>query len=169
MTAYLGLGTNVGDREAHLGHAIRRLAAATELTGISSVWETEPVGYTDQPCFLNLVVRVETDLEPDALLSLIRRIEQERGRERPFRNAPRTLDIDLLLIDDVRVDRPELTVPHPRMRDRSFVLAPLLELDPGLHDPLTGEPYAALLPPEPGGIRRVGSGSDLLDADGDDA
>lgn len=141
-TVYLGLGSNVGDRRAHLGHALRRLADAYELTGVSSVWETDPVGYEDQRRFLNLVARVETDATPRAVLDTARSIEEERGRERTFRNAPRTLDIDVLLYGDAIVDEAGLKVPHARMRERAFVLVPLLELDPGLEDPRTGEPLA---------------------------
>jgi 2-amino-4-hydroxy-6-hydroxymethyldihydropteridine diphosphokinase len=169
VIAFLGLGSNMGDRRAHLAWAVHRLAEETRLTGLSSVWETEPVGFVDQPPFLNLVVRVATEREPDALLELAHRIEVERGRERTFRNAPRTLDIDLLLLGDRRVDRPGLTLPHPRMRDRWFVLAPLLELEPELRDPVTGERYQDLLPPRPAGARHVAPGSTLLEAEDDDA
>ena len=169
MIAFLGLGSNVGDRRAHLAWGVHRLAEETRLTGMSSVWETEPVGFVDQPPFLNLVVRVETEREPDALLELAHDIEVERGRERTFRNAPRTLDIDLLLLGDRRVDRPGLTLPHPRMRDRWFVLAPLLELEPELRDPVTGERYQDLLPPRPAWARHVAPGTTLLDPEDEDA
>jgi 2-amino-4-hydroxy-6-hydroxymethyldihydropteridine diphosphokinase len=132
------------------------------------VWETEPVGFTDQAPFLNLVARLETELNPDALLGLARRVEAERGRERSFRNAPRTLDVDLLLYGDVRVERPGLTIPHPRMRGRWFVLAPLVELAPELRDPVLGDRYADLVPSDPPGIRRVGPGTMLLETLDDD-
>jgi len=142
---HVGLGSNVGDRERHLAHAIRRLAAETTLTGTSSVYETDPVDNVDQGPFLNMVVRVRTDLEPLAILRLVRTIEAERDRVRTARNAPRTLDIDLLLMGDRRIDMETLTVPHPRMAARPFVLVPLLELDPDIAEPGTGRPYRDLL------------------------
>lgn len=143
-TVYLGLGSNVGEREGHLAHALRRLGEAFDLTGVSSVWETDPVGYEDQGRFLNLVARVETDAPPLEVLHTVRSIEGERGRERTFRNAPRTLDMDVLLYGDRVVDEEGLTIPHPRMHERPFVLVPLLELDTGLEDPRTGERLAEL-------------------------
>lgn len=165
--AYLALGANLGDRVAHLRHALRRLAEeGGRLTGVSRVYETDPVGFEDQPPFLNLVARLETPLEPEALLDFARRIEGERGRERTFRNAPRTLDIDVLLYGDRRIDRPGLTVPHPRMNERAFVLVPLLELEPALREPGTGRAYADWLEEPTPGIRPVRDGAELL-AEGD--
>ncbi len=167
-TAWLGLGTNVGARARHLRHALHALARepAVALTGVSTVYETEPVGYTDQPRFLNMVVRLETSLEPEDLLALGRRLERERGRERTVRNGPRTLDVDILLYDDRRIDRPGLTIPHPRMRERAFVLVPLLELDPDLVDPTTGRPLAEAEAAVPApGMRAVASGGTLLQGD----
>lgn len=140
--AVLALGSNVGDRRAHLRHAIHRLSDAGRLTGVSSVYETEPVGHIDQRTFLNMVVRLVTRLDPDELLDHAERVEAERGRERTFRNAPRTLDIDLLLFDDRVIHTSRLTIPHPRMAERPFVLVPLLELDPGARDPENGGRYA---------------------------
>ena len=163
--AYLGLGSNVGDRKAHLAHALRRLDEEYRLTGVSSVWETEPVGYEDQARFLNLVARVETDASARSLLDTVRGIEEERGRERRFRNAPRTLDIDILLYGDAVLDEEGLTVPHPRMHERTFVLVPLLELDPGIRDPGTGERYAeqaAAAPASRSGIEQITPGERLL-------
>lgn len=142
---FLGLGSNVGDREAHLAHALRRLAAETRLTAVSRVHETEPVGHLDQDRFLNMVARIRTPLDPMALLRLVRAIEGERARVRTFRNAPRTLDIDILLMGDLRVDLETLAVPHPRMAERPFVLVPLLELDPDLTEPGTGRRYSDIL------------------------
>ncbi len=165
-TVYLGLGSNVGDRRAHLGHALRRLDEAFGLTGVSSVWETEPVGYEDQPRFLNLVARVETDAGPVEVLETARAIERERNRERTFRNAPRTLDIDVLLHGREVVDREGLTVPHPRMHQRPFVLVPLLELAPEVEDPRTGErlgEHEAASSPE--GMQRIMAGERLLHED----
>lgn len=171
VVAYLGLGSNLGRREAHLGHALRRLGEeAGRLTGVSGVHETDPVGFEDQPAFLNLAARLETSLEPEALLALARSIEAERGRARSFRNAPRTLDVDILLYGDRRIHRPGLTVPHPRMTERAFVLVPLLELAPALVEPGTGTPYRAYLEeletlgPTPG-VRRVGPGEELMEVE----
>lgn len=163
--AYLGLGSNVGDRRAHLAFALRRLDTELDVTGISSVWETEPMGYADQDRFLNLVARVEVDAGPRALLDTARRIEQERGRERAFKNAPRTLDIDVLLYGNEVVDEEGLTVPHPRMTERPFVLVPLLQLDPTIEDPRTGERFAELEAAAPSsrtGMERLMAGERLL-------
>lgn len=152
---YLGLGSNVGDREAHLAHAVARLQGEGRVTGVSSVYETDPVGYLDQPPFLNLVVRLETAHDPEDLLRRTRDVEAARGRERAFRNAPRTLDIDILLYGDRQLRLEGLTVPHPRMNDRPFVLVPLLELAPGLLEPGTGRPYREVLDSLPGDRRRM--------------
>ncbi|HEY1356176.1 MAG TPA: 2-amino-4-hydroxy-6-hydroxymethyldihydropteridine diphosphokinase [Solirubrobacterales bacterium] len=132
---YLGLGSNVGDRVSHL-------RAATELLGeggvaveaVSSTFETEPVGEVlDQPDFLNAAARIRTDLEPEPLLDLCKRVEVERGRvlDGP-RHGPRPLDIDLLLLGEIELETERLTLPHREVRSRRFVLVPLLELDPGL-------------------------------------
>jgi 2-amino-4-hydroxy-6-hydroxymethyldihydropteridine diphosphokinase len=142
---YLGLGSNVGDREAHLAYAVGRLGREGNLTGLSSVYETDPVGYLDQPPFLNLVVRLETSHEPEELLRRIRGIESDRGRQRTFRNAPRTLDIDVLLYGDRQLGLEGLTIPHPRMDERPFVLVPLLELAPELREPGSGRAYRDVL------------------------
>lgn len=171
--AYLGLGSNVGDREAHLAHALGRLHQEDTLTGVSSVYETDPVGITDQPRFLNMVARVDTGREPTDLLLLVRSIEAERDRVRTFRNAPRTLDIDILLYGERRIRHEELTVPHPRMNERPFVLAPLLELDPDITEPGTGRRYSDIFAAA-GGIAGAGmflamSGERLLDRRHDDA
>lgn len=140
--AYLGLGTNLGDREQNLREALRRLAAVLEIDGVSSVYETEPVGYTPQPDFWNLVVRGATRLEPESLLRAVERIERELGRQPSFPNAPRVIDIDLLLYDNVCLATPTLEIPHPRMLERAFVLRPLAELEPELRHPATGERIA---------------------------
>jgi 2-amino-4-hydroxy-6-hydroxymethyldihydropteridine diphosphokinase len=142
---FLGLGSNLSPRKAHLAHAIRRLHQEATVTGISSVYETDPVGFRDQPPFLNMVVRVETGLEPSALLGLARSIEAERGRVRTVRDGPRTLDIDILLFGDRQVRLDGLSVPHPRMHGRRFVLVPLLEVAPEAHDPVSGRPFRELL------------------------
>ena len=134
-TGYLGLGSNVGDREAHLRAAIAALAArAVEVDAVSAAYETEPVGEVlDQPDFLNAVVRVRTALEPEALLDVCKEIEIERGRalDAP-RHSPRPLDLDLLLLGDLELATERLTLPHREVTARRFVLVPLLELDPDL-------------------------------------
>ena len=131
-TAYLGLGSNLGDRLASLQRAVDMLGEETgiELTRSSRVWETDPVGGPEQPDFLNVVVRAEVGLTPLDLLAACQRVEAALGRVRDVRWGPRTIDIDVLLIDARAIDEPELVVPHPRMHERAFVLMPLLELDP---------------------------------------
>jgi 2-amino-4-hydroxy-6-hydroxymethyldihydropteridine diphosphokinase len=131
-TAYLGLGSNLGDRLANLRSAVDRLGEeeGIRVDASSRVWETAPVGGPEQPDYLNAVVRVETDLEPRDLLEVCRRIESALGRERAVRWGPRTIDVDVLLYDERTVDEPDLVVPHPRIAERAFVVLPLLELDP---------------------------------------
>lgn len=132
---YLGLGSNVGDRAAHLRAAIESLRArGVEVEAVSSAYETEPVGEVlDQADFLNAAIRVRTDLEPEALLDLCKQIEVERGRalDAP-RHSPRPLDVDLLLLGDLELVTDRLILPHPEVTSRRFVLVPLLELDPHL-------------------------------------
>lgn len=142
QVVYLGLGSNQGDRERNLRDAIERLGAVVDVDAVSSVYETEPVGFQQQPDFLNLVVRARSVLPPDALMTELIGIERAMGRERSFRNAPRLIDIDLLLHGDLVIDMPELVVPHPRMVGRAFTLLPLIELDPSLRHPVTGERLA---------------------------
>jgi 2-amino-4-hydroxy-6-hydroxymethyldihydropteridine diphosphokinase len=129
---YLGLGSNVGDRKAHLRAAIRMLEErGVEVEAVSSAYETEPVGEVlDQPDFLNAAIRVRTELEPEALLDLCKEIEAERGRAHDApRHSPRPLDVDLLLLGDLELTTERITLPHPEVTSRRFVLAPLLELD----------------------------------------
>jgi len=146
-TAYVGLGANLGDREGTLRRALELLAARDGVTvdAVSTLRETEPVGYLDQPLFLNGVVRVETELPPRELLATLLEVERELGRDRSGRRfGPRTVDLDLLLYDDVELDEEGLTVPHPRLHERRFVLEPLAELAPRLVVPGVG-PLEALL------------------------
>lgn len=137
-TVYLGLGSNLGDRDANLARALELLDGRLGIDAVSSVYESEPVGYSAQPEFLNLVVRVQTDLAPRALLDVLQGIERTLGRERHFRNAPRIIDVDLLLYDQQVLNEQGLTVPHPRMMERDFVLRPLIELEPELRHPTAG-------------------------------
>lgn len=131
-SGYLGLGSNVGDREAHLRAAIELLRErGVEVEVVSSTYETEPVGAVlDQADFLNAAIRIRTDLEPEELLDLCKEVEAARGRalDAP-RHSPRPLDVDLLLLGDLELSTDRLTLPHPEVTSRRFVLAPLLELD----------------------------------------
>jgi 2-amino-4-hydroxy-6-hydroxymethyldihydropteridine diphosphokinase len=145
--AYVGLGSNMGDRERMLWSALHMLTFSPEVdvVAVSSIRETDPVGFEDQPRFLNAVAALDTELEPRALLDLLLSIEQELGRTREGpRFGPRTIDLDLLLYGDEVVDEPELAVPHPRLHERRFVLEPLAELDPGLTVPEKGSVQALL-------------------------
>jgi 2-amino-4-hydroxy-6-hydroxymethyldihydropteridine diphosphokinase len=146
---YVGLGANVGDREATIRRAVELLAATPgiELVAVSTLRETDPVGYADQPCFLNGVAALETELAPRGLLDRLLAVERELGRVRGKgpRFGPRTIDLDLLLYGDDVVEEPGLVVPHPRLTDRRFVLEPLHELDPDLTLP-DGQRVADLLP-----------------------
>jgi len=133
--AYVGLGSNLGDREATIRAAV---AALPGVVAISQLRETEPVGVTEQPAFLNGAVRLETGLSPRELLDTLLEIERGLGRERRERWGPRTIDLDLLLYGGETVDEPGLTVPHPSLHERRFVLEPLAELDPELVVPGRG-------------------------------
>ena len=130
-TAVIALGSNLSQPQQQVRAALDELAAlpGCRLLQASSLYLSAPVGYTDQPDFVNAVCLLETGLEPQALLSALHGIEAKFGRERTFRNAPRTLDLDILLYDDIVLHDERLTVPHPRMQERAFVLRPLQELD----------------------------------------
>ena len=139
--AYIGLGTNLGDRAAMLRAALEQLAAepGVAVVGVSPVHETEPVGVTDQPRFLNAAAAVETELPPRDVLDRLLGIERRLGRTRDGpRFGPRTIDLDLLLYGDEVIDEPGLEVPHPRLHERLFALEPLLELEPQLELPGRG-------------------------------
>ncbi|HAM03516.1 MAG TPA: 2-amino-4-hydroxy-6-hydroxymethyldihydropteridine diphosphokinase [Acidimicrobiaceae bacterium] len=133
MRAFLGLGANLGDRWGQLRSAVLGLP---DLVAVSPVYETEPVGGPPgQPPYLNVVVELDTERSPRELLELAQRLEAEAGRERTVRLGPRTLDVDVLLVDELQVDEPDLVVPHPRMWERRFVLAPLADLAPEVVPP----------------------------------
>jgi 2-amino-4-hydroxy-6-hydroxymethyldihydropteridine diphosphokinase len=157
---YLGLGSNVGDRAAHLRAAVETLGEhRVEVEAASSLYETEPVGeILDQPDFLNAAVRIRTELQPEALLDLCKAIEVEQGRMLGGqRHGPRPLDLDLLLLGDLELQSERLTLPHPQVTSRRFVLEPLLELDPGLALPGGMSLAAALAELGPAqGVEKVG-------------
>jgi len=131
-TICFSLGSNMGDRRSNLDQAIEKLIVECGLIGvrISAFYETDPIGYTDQEAFLNCVVMGRTSMEPFDVLEITKGIEQELKRNRKVRWGPRTLDVDILLYDDLEQDDPELTIPHPRILERAFVLIPLLEIWP---------------------------------------
>lgn len=135
-TSYLSLGSNLGDRETNIASALKMLGQETQILKVSSLYETEPVGYKDQPWFLNCVCAVETELSPQALLKFAKAIERNLGWERTIRFGPRAIDIDILFYDGLILDSSDLVIPHPRLAERAFVLVPLKEITPGLSHPL---------------------------------
>ncbi len=144
-TVYLGLGSNLGDRRGNLAAALQRLREVIEITSVSSVYDTEPVGFADQPRFLNIVLRGQTALDPEALLGYVKQIEAKLGRQPSFRYGPRPIDIDILLYDDLHIAQNNLTIPHPRMGERAFVLVPLAEIAPESVEPVSGKTAQELL------------------------
>jgi len=142
---YLALGSNIGNRQYNLSKALQRLGEIADIHKISSVYETEPVGYLDQPRFLNMVCYGQTTSSPDGLLRSTKAIEEALGREPSFRNAPRPIDIDILLYDNLRLETEQLTIPHPRMSERAFVLVPLVEIAPTVIEPVSGKTAQELL------------------------
>ena len=151
-TVYLALGSNIGDRESNLRAAIENMSSTgIEVLRESPIYETEPVGYAAQRWFLNMVVEAETALFPMQLLTRIGKIERALGRVRTIANGPRTIDIDILLYGTAVVRTPRLEIPHPRMHERRFVLAPLADLAPDLRHPVSRKPVRQMLneaPPE---------------------
>jgi 2-amino-4-hydroxy-6-hydroxymethyldihydropteridine diphosphokinase len=141
----IALGSNLGDRERHLREAARRAAAFIRNLRVSSFHDTAPVGVGPQPRFLNAAAVGETSLDARSLLDALLGVEQALGRERPFPGAPRTVDLDLILYGDSVIDEPGLVIPHPRFRDRRFVLEPLAEVAGEWRDPVTGLSVSGLL------------------------
>jgi 2-amino-4-hydroxy-6-hydroxymethyldihydropteridine diphosphokinase len=138
VTAYLGLGSNLGDREGNLERALGLLSQRMRVGKISSIYDTEPMDNTAQPRFLNMVCEVFTRLAPEGLLALLKGIESKMGRTGKT-GQPRTIDIDILLYDDLVIDTLDLKIPHPRMTERSFVLVPLSEIAPDVKHPVAGK------------------------------
>lgn len=144
MIAVVGLGSNVGDRLRHMREARARLASHLVVAASSLVYENAPVGGPPQGMFLNAALRLDGDVEPASLLALIQQIERDLGRTREIVWGPRTIDLDVLWIDGLVLGEGSLVVPHPRLVERAFALAPLLDVAPDARDPSTGRPYAAL-------------------------
>jgi 2-amino-4-hydroxy-6-hydroxymethyldihydropteridine diphosphokinase len=146
-TAYISIGSNLGNRLKYIREAIRRIEQSKEIkiSKASSVYETPPAEYKDQPWFLNMVLELETSLKPLNLLELLLEIEGQMGRRRTRRYGPRNIDLDLLLYDDLVLNSDKLTLPHPRMHERGFVLVPLAEISPQVVHPLLKKNVKRLL------------------------
>lgn len=161
----IGMGANLGDPLGQLASAVASLGALGQVLRLSAVYRSAPVGYRDQPDFLNMVVLLRTTLEPRPLLGALQRIEQEAGRRRVIRNGPRSLDLDLLDQGDLVVAETDLELPHPRLHERRFVLVPLLEICPEWRHPRTGRSARALLEAAPDAlVERLGLIDELLGA-----
>ena len=158
MDVYLGLGSNLGDRKANLEKALQLLGERLTIRQVSSLYQTEPVGHREQPLFFNAVCRAETDLGPLQLLSLVKGIEAALGRVPSFAAGPRSIDVDILLYGDLTIEIADLTIPHPRIAERAFVLVPLLELSPDLVHPVSGECVRSLAAAVQGqqGVEKIG-------------
>ncbi|MBW3114738.1 MULTISPECIES: 2-amino-4-hydroxy-6-hydroxymethyldihydropteridine diphosphokinase [Bacillaceae] len=156
-TAYISLGSNMGDRESYLEKAINILGShgKIEVTKRSSMYETDPVGFTEQDQFLNMVIEIRTSLSPETLLHQCLQVEIDLGREREFKWGPRIIDLDILLYNRLMVESEDLLIPHPRMQERAFVLIPLLEVAPRIEHPSINAPFVEFLDeiPDREGVR----------------
>lgn len=156
-TVYLALGSNLGDRLANLKQAIDSLTPQMEVKAKSSVYETPPWGYEDQPKFLNQVVKAKTYLDPEPLLKHLKRLEVALGRQTSFPNGPRLIDMDILFYDELILNTSALVIPHPRLQERGFVLLPLMELSPDLIHPLSKKSVREMTAGcDLGGIKKLG-------------
>ena len=144
-TVFIALGTNMGDRETNLEKAVSCLSDMMTVTDRSRLYQSAPMYVTDQAAFLNMAVRGQTDLPPQELLSSLKRLEREIGRRPTFPNGPRVIDLDILYYGDLLLDLEDLAIPHPRIRERSFVLQPLNDMAPCWHDIRTGKTVAAMV------------------------
>jgi 2-amino-4-hydroxy-6-hydroxymethyldihydropteridine diphosphokinase len=151
QVAYLSLGSNVGDREKHLRDAIARLAGTGTILSVSSLYETEPVEFANQAWFLNCVVALETTKTPEQVMAALLAIEQEMGRQRIWKKGPRTIDIDIVLFGNGVIESTALTIPHPAMHQRRFVLEPLAEIAPQVWHPVLKKTVRELLESLPAG------------------
>ncbi|MGD0856072.1 MAG: 2-amino-4-hydroxy-6-hydroxymethyldihydropteridine diphosphokinase [Dehalococcoidia bacterium] len=142
---FIGFGSNMGDRQAYLNSAVGLLAQECEIIQVSSIFETEPEGFTDQPDFLNCVVKGETGLRPRELLDELKSIEKTMGRKPSFRNAPRPIDLDIIFYGDEIVKEAGLEIPHPRLQERAFVLVPMAQIAPQFTHPTLHKTMQQLL------------------------
>jgi 2-amino-4-hydroxy-6-hydroxymethyldihydropteridine diphosphokinase len=157
-TVYLALGSNIGNRETNLREALRLLSeSGVQISKLSSIYETEPLDYLDQPWFFNAALEAQTHLSAQQLLATVRQIESKMGSKKPFPKGPRLIDLDILLYDNDTINTPDLQIPHPRMLQRNFVLAPLAEIAPTLRHPSWPAPASELLAhsPDKSIIRRL--------------
>jgi 2-amino-4-hydroxy-6-hydroxymethyldihydropteridine diphosphokinase len=156
---FLSLGSNMGEREVNLRSAVDMIGDVVRVVRVSSLYETAPVGVTEQPAFLNLALRGESDLEPEELLGALKRVEHEVGRRPTFRWGPRLIDVDILLYGQRVVESALLSIPHREMTRRAFVLVPLAEIAGDTVHPITGLPISTLRDLAPGleSVRRVGA------------
>jgi 2-amino-4-hydroxy-6-hydroxymethyldihydropteridine diphosphokinase len=157
---YLALGSNLGKRRKNLKTALQALPPQAQVSAISQVYETAPAYVLDQPTFLNMAAAGQTSLSPEELLAHLQQIERQMGRQRIQRHGPRLIDLDILFYDDLVLDTPTLTIPHPRLHERGFVLRPLADLAPELVHPVLNQSVQALLDALPGddGVLRVVEG-----------
>lgn len=160
---YLGLGSNLGDRAANLATALNKLGRYVEIVAVSRIYETEPVGFSNQPSFFNLACHATTTLSPEDLLARIKDVERLMGRVPTFRNGPRVIDIDILLFTGVIMRTATLVVPHPALPDRRFVLTPLSDIAPDLEHPVLHKTMTQLAAdcPDPSWVRPAYGGHDV--------